>query len=73
MLNDSVHQYYHKKQIFDIQEEHSYEERNKLNSNASSFLNSFTIDVFLFVASLITLILTKVVIYVICGHGKLKT
>ena len=30
------------------------------------------IDVFLFVAALITIIVTLVVIYVVCGHSKLK-
>ena len=71
MLKD--HQYQHKKQIFDIQEVHTDEERNKLESSASSFLNSFMIDTFHFVTALITLIVTLVVIYVICCHAKLKT
>ena len=58
MLKDFVHQYQHKKQIFDIQEDHIDEERNKLNSSFSSFLNSFMIDIFLFVVTLITVLVT---------------
>ena len=54
MLRDFVHQYQHKKQIFDRQEEYTDEERDKLNSKFSSFLNSFIIDIFLFVAAFIS-------------------
>ena len=73
MLKDFVHQYQHKKQNFDIQEEHTDEERNKLRTSISSFHNSFMIDIFLFVAALITVLVTLVAIYVICSHAKLKT
>ena len=73
MLKDFAHQHQHKKQIFDIQGEHIDEERNKLKSSFSSFLNSFMINIFLFMAALITIIVTLVVIYVICSHSKLKT
>ena len=73
MLKDFVHQYQHKKWIFDIQKECTGKERNKLKSSTSSFLKSFMIDIFLFVTELITIIVTLVVIYVICSHAKLKT
>ena len=68
-----MHQYQHKKQMFDIQEDHLDEERDKLNFKFSSFLNSFMIDIFLFVAALISILVTLVVIYVVCSHSKLKT
>ena len=62
-----------KKQILDIEEEHIDEERNKLNIKFSSFLNSFMVDVFLYVTTLMTIIITLVVIYVVCSQSKLKT
>ena len=55
-----------------MEEEHIDNERDKLNTNFSSFLNSFMVDVFLFVTALITIIITLVVIYVVCSHSKLK-
>ena len=73
ILKDFVHQLKHRKQILDIEEEHIDEERDKLNPKFSYFLNSFMVDVFLFIAALITIIVTMVVIYVVCGHSKLKT
>ena len=73
MLRDFVHQYQHKKKIIDMQEEHIDEERDKLNSKFSSFLNSFMIDIFLFVVALISIPVTLVDIYVVCSHSKLKT
>ena len=73
MLKDFVHQFKHRKQIFDIEEEHIDEEREKLNTKFSSFLNSFILDVFLFVTTFVTIIITMVVIYVTCGHSELKT
>ena len=73
MLKDFVHQFKHRKRILDLQEEHKDEERNKLNFKFSFVLNNFMIDVFLFVAALITIIVTLLVIYVVCSHLKLKT
>ena len=48
-LKDFVHQFKHRKQILNIEEQHIDEERDKLNTKISSFLNSFMVDVFLFV------------------------
>ena len=67
-----MHQFKHQKQILDI-EEHIDKERNKLNTKFSSFLNSFMAEILLYVTMLITIIATMVVIYVVCGHFKLKT
>ena len=73
MFKDFVHQFKHRTQIHDIDEEHIDEERDKLNTKFSSFLNSVMVDIFLFVTALITIIVKMVVIYVTCGHSKLKT
>ena len=48
------------------------QERSKQKSKFESFLNSFQTDVLIFVAALLTIIVTLVVIYVMCGQSKLK-
>ena len=72
-LKDFVYQFKHRKQILDIEEEHIDKERDKLNTKFCSFLNSFMVDVLLFVTALVIIIVTMVVIYVVCCHSKLKT
>ena len=47
-------------------------EKARTNSNFGSFLDSFLADILLFSAALVTMILTLVVIYVVCGQSKLK-
>ena len=42
------------------------------NSKFRSFLNRFLADILIFTATLITLIITLVIIYVMYGHSKLK-
>ena len=42
------------------------------NSKFRSFLNSFQADILIFTATLITLIITLVIIYVMYGQSKLK-
>ena len=72
-LKAFVYQFKHRKQILVIEEEHIDKERDKLNTEFSSCLNSFMVDVLLFVTALITIIVMMVVIYMVCGHSKLKT
>ena len=71
-LKDFVHQFKHRKQILDIEEEHIGDERNKLNTKFGSFCNSFMVDVLLFVTALIMIIIKLIVIYVVCSPSKLK-
>ena len=44
----------------------------KSDSKFQSFLNSFIADVLIFTATLITLIIALIVIYVLYGQSKLK-
>ena len=53
MLKDFVHQFCHKKEIFDLQEGQTITDLELPNKNF--FLNSFTIDVFLFVSNVYTM------------------
>ena len=42
-------------------------------SNKNSLFNNFTIDIFLFVTAIISILVTTLVIYILCKHMKLKT
>ena len=47
-------------------------EEDKISSKFGSFLDSFMIDVLLFTAALITIVITLVVMYMVCGESNLK-
>ena len=47
-------------------------EEAKINSKFGSFLKSFLVDVILFTAALVMMIIMLVVIYTVCGQSKLK-
>ena len=70
MLKDFVHHYCHKKEIFDLQERHTITDSELPNKNFS--LNSSTVDIFLFVTAIISLLFMTLVIYILCKHTKLK-
>ena len=72
MLKDFMHQFKNKKKILELQE-HIDEERTKQGSKFGSFFNSFLADILLFSAALVTIIITLVIIYEVCGQSKLKT
>ena len=42
-------------------------------ANKNSFPNSYTIDIFLFVTTIILVVVTSVVLYIVCKHAKLKS
>ena len=71
MLKDFVNQYKNKMKILELQE-HIDEERTKQSSKFGSFLNSFLADILLFSATLVTIIIMLVVIYMVCRQSKLK-
>ena len=70
-LKDLVTQYKSKKKIFELKEKREIE-RAKKDSKFGSFLKSFLVDILLFSAALVTMIITLVVIYMVCGQSKLK-
>ena len=70
-LKDLVNQYKNKKKILELQGQKDIE-RAKKDSKFGSFLDWFLIDILLFSATLVTIIITLVVIYLVCGQSKLK-
>ena len=71
MLKDFVTQYKNKREIMENKEQKEIQEA-QLSSKFGSFLNSFLVDMLLFTAALITIIITLVVICMVCGQSKLK-
>ena len=69
-LQDLAIQYQNKKNILNKKEQEL--DNPEENSKFRSFLNSFLADIFIFTATLITLIITLVIIYVMYGQSKLK-
>ena len=69
-LQDLAIQYRNKKNILDKKEQEL--DKPEENLKFRSFLNSFLDDVLIFTATLITLIITLIIIYMIYGQSKLK-
>ena len=70
-LIDFIHQFQHKKEIFDLQERHTNTELELPNKNF--FFNSYIVDIFLFVTAITLLVVTTIVMYILCKHMKPKT
>ena len=70
-LKDPVNQYKNKRKILELQGQKEVE-RAKKYSKFGSFLNSFLADICLLSVTLVTMIITLVVIYMICGQSQLK-
>ena len=56
------------KEIFDLQERHD----SIFNTNKNFFSNNHILDIFVFVSSIISLISTTLIIYLICKHKKIR-
>ena len=69
-LKDFIHQYKCKKEIFDLEERHDNMDENLPNKNF--FPNNFIVDVFLFIAAIISLLITTLAIYLLCKQQKLR-
>ena len=69
-LKDFVHQCCNKKEIFDLKERHTITDQKLPKVNF--FFKHFTIDVFLFVTVIISLLVTTLVRYILYKHMKLK-
>ena len=63
-------QYQNKRNILDKKEQDL--DITKETSKFKSFLNNFLVDILLFTAALVTMIITLVIIYIMYGQSKLK-
>ena len=68
-LKDFIHQYTHGKEVSDLQERH---DDTTLITNTNFFYDNYVIDVFLFIAAIISLLATTLTIYLLCKHKKVR-
>ena len=69
-LRELVNQYKSKRNTLNKKEQDL--EKPEANARFQSFLNSFLADVLIFTATLITLIITLIIMYMLCRQSKLK-
>ena len=68
-LKDFMDHYTKRKEIFDLQEKHD----STFNTNKNFFSNNHILDIFVFVSSIMSLMSTTFIIYLICKHKKIRT
>ena len=68
-LKDFINGYTKRKEIFDLLERH---ETTILNTSKNFFLNNHIVDIFMFVSSIILLISTTLIIYLVYKHKKIR-
>ena len=59
-----------RKEIIDLQERHK---TTVLNSSKNFFSNNHIMDIFMFISSIISLISTNLILYLLCKHKKIRT
>ena len=67
-LKDFMNSYAERKEIFDLQERH---ETTILNTSKNFFSNNYIVDIQLFI-SIISLIPTTLITYLLCNHKKIR-
>ena len=67
-LKDFIHGYIQSNEIFDLQERHE----STSNINKKFFSNNHIMDIFVFVSSIISLISTTLIMYLMCKHKKIR-
>ena len=69
-LKDFIYNYTIRKEIFDLKERHG---TTVLNSSKNFFSNNYIMDIFMSISSIISLISTNLIIYLLCKHKKIRT
>ena len=67
-LKDFMDHYTKRKEIFDLQERHD----STFNTNKNFFSNNHILDIFVFISSIISLMSTTLIIYLICKHKQIR-
>ena len=68
-LKDFVKSYAKDKEIFDLKERHV---STILNTSKNFFSNNYIMDIFVFASSIISLISTTLIIYLLCKHKQIR-
>ena len=69
-LKDFIKSYAKDKEIFDLKERHVF---TILNTSKNFFSNNYIMDIFVFASSIISLMSTTLVIYLLCKHKKIRS
>ena len=69
-LKDFIKGYAKDKEIFDLKERHV---STILNTSKNFFSNNYIMDIFVLVSSIISLISTTLIIYLLCKHKHIRT
>ena len=69
-LKDFIHKYNSKKVFFYLNERY---DTTDLTTNKNFFSDNYKVDVLLFVAAIISLLVTNLARYLLCKHKKLRT
>ena len=69
-LKDFIYSYVKQKEIFDLQERHESTILN--NTNKTFFSNNYIVDIFVFIAAIISLLTTTLTAYLLCKHKKIR-
>ena len=69
-LKDFIYNYTMRKEIFDLKERHG---TTVFNSSKNCFSNNYIVDFFVFISSIISLISTTLIIYLLCKLKKIRT
>ena len=70
-LKNFVQDYAKNKEIFNLEERHVFKILNY--SNKIFFSNNYIVDIFMFASSVISLISTTLIIYLLCKHKQIRT
>ena len=71
-LKEYIPHYKYQKEIFDSKERHDINELDLETPNKKFFTNNFIMDVFLFIITIIVVITTMIILYILCRHNKLR-
>ena len=69
-LKDFIKCYAKDKEIFDLKERHV---STILNTSKNFFSNNYIVNIFVFASSIISLISTTLIIYLLCKHKQIRT
>ena len=70
-LKEYIAQYKHEKEISDSKERHDIDKLDLETPYKGFFTDNFTMDVFVFIVAIISVIKTMIIIYILCEHKKL--
>ena len=71
-LKSFMHNYANNKKIFDLKERHVSTVESLNNSNKNFFFNNYILDIFMFAASIISLISVTLIEYLFCKHKHIR-